>query len=814
MTNAHPLELLPEYASGSIHAFAKSTAMYPGMIYHFHLRTDDTCRIPFASEGIKSIFGLAPGDVTEDARPLFAKVHEDDIEWLLESKKQSAKNLSVWRKEYRIIGVSGSIRWIGGSAVPERLADGSTLWRGYIEDITERKTIEAELQRNAGLRQLISETATDFINLPLSEVEGSIKSSLSKIASYLEVDRAYIFEYSYLDRTASNTFEWCSRGIKPCIQGNQNTPMHLFPDWLSVHEQGKTVYIPDVHELKDDSSLRSILEPQGIRSLIAVPLMKGDSCVGFVGFDSVRQIRTYTLDEQHLLEIFSRMLVNIQLRKADQQALQQSEQRFSDVIEAAGEFVWEVDANWNIRYVSACAEKLFNRPVNEILGENLINFIADNSNETILSLLQDATACAAPISKLSTSYAEKGDQARHMLSSCRPILSPKGTLTGHIGISMDITDQTNLCKELQKTRDQVEIFFESTHDLLGILTTEGQFVKVSRSWADFLGLKLSDLAGQSCLAYLHPDDKTATDKAFDSLSAGDIITGFVNRYRKHNGEYIHIEWWAQKIDGLIYSSGRDITQTKQAEQALERALNQERSAAEIKGRLMSMASHEFRTPLTLIRMRSEILGMNVEKLDSASIRSQLNSITEACSHLTEIVTDVLDYSTLGRAESSEPCVSIQLSSFLGNMAAGMEQVPKTESRVQLYIPNENATITTYASLFRRAVGNILENALKYSPAPKPVSLSCVETDSGVIIEIKDNGIGIPETTENQLYKPFFRADNVGRVRGTGLGLSICKEAMDRLGGTIRHRRNPTGGTIFTLILPNRSPSHKSPLSNE
>jgi signal transduction histidine kinase len=325
-----------------------------------------------------------------------------------------------------------------------------------------------------------------------------------------------------------------------------------------------------------------------------------------------------------------------------------------------------------------------------------------------------------------------------------------------------------------------------------------------------LGYSIEHLEGRCFIDFLHPDDTAATSNVFQALLRGEIVTGYINRYRHIHGDYLPLEWWAQSINGLIYASARDVTQAKIAEQALARALEQERAAAEMKGRLISMASHEFRTPLTLIRMRAEMIALKLPNLDENTIRERLSSIVEACSYLTDIVSDVLDYTTLGRASSIEPSVEIELGSFLRDLVTGAEHGDPDNNRVQLLMSAPSVRLLTYASLLRRAIGNVVENALKYSPPESQVLVSCRANGDGAEVEIADQGIGIPEHIGSNLFNPFYRAPNVGNIRGTGLGLAICKEATDRLGGTITYDPNPAGGSIFTLRFPARPPATKPP----
>ena len=117
-----------------------------------------------------------------------------------------------------------------------------------------------------------------------------IRTSLKQIGEFVEVDRSYIFSYDFVNNTTSNTYEWCAEGIEPEIENLQNIPIDYIPQWLEAHRNGKAFYVEDVSLLPDDGEqgLRAVLEPQGIKSLIAIPKIKNDELIGFVGFDAVK----------------------------------------------------------------------------------------------------------------------------------------------------------------------------------------------------------------------------------------------------------------------------------------------------------------------------------------------------------------------------------------------------------------------------------------------------------------------------------------------------------------------------------------------
>ncbi|MBP6851734.1 MAG: PAS domain-containing protein, partial [Rhodoferax sp.] len=117
----------------------------PGVIYQYRLAADGTSSFPYASDGMRDIYGVAPADVREDAAAVFAVLHPDDLPRVTESIRASATGLGLWDQEFRVVLPGRGLRWLAGRARPARLADGSVLWHGFITDVTERKRMQDAL---------------------------------------------------------------------------------------------------------------------------------------------------------------------------------------------------------------------------------------------------------------------------------------------------------------------------------------------------------------------------------------------------------------------------------------------------------------------------------------------------------------------------------------------------------------------------------------------------------------------------------------------------------------------------------------------
>ncbi|TVQ96017.1 MAG: PAS domain S-box protein [Desulfovibrionales bacterium] len=199
---------------------------------------------------------------------------------------------------------------------------------GVQADITERKQAEEALQALNRIQGLLTELATDFINLPLDAMDAAIESALAKLGALVHADRAYVFAYDHQRQLCTNTHEWCAPGIIPQIANLRQVPMDDLGEWVPRHQRGEIIHIPDVFALSPDSPERRALEPQDIKSMLAVPMLHDGQCFGCCGFDSVKRHHLYSEDERRLLSIFAQMLLNIHLRRQSARRLLEREQQF------------------------------------------------------------------------------------------------------------------------------------------------------------------------------------------------------------------------------------------------------------------------------------------------------------------------------------------------------------------------------------------------------------------------------------------------------------------------------------------------------
>ncbi len=206
-------------------------------------------------------------------------------------------------------------------------------------DITQLKQAEDKLELQIRMQKMLIKLSSAFINLPLEKVDAAINTALGELGAFVSADRAYVFEYMEDQQTCRNTHEWCAEGIESQKDDLQSVPLTMIPYRLETQRRGKRIRISDIYALQPENHTRQILEEQGIKNLLTVPMMDEAICIGFVGFDAVRTDHVYTEAEKQLLMVFAQTLVNIRHRHMDENALNISRKQAEAANRAKSDFL-------------------------------------------------------------------------------------------------------------------------------------------------------------------------------------------------------------------------------------------------------------------------------------------------------------------------------------------------------------------------------------------------------------------------------------------------------------------------------------------
>ncbi|MDA0194719.1 MAG: PAS domain-containing sensor histidine kinase [Bacteroidetes bacterium] len=244
----------------------------------------------------------------------------------------------------------------------------------------------------------------------------------------------------------------------------------------------------------------------------------------------------------------------------------------------------------------------------------------------------------------------------------------------------------------------------------------------------------------------------------------------------------------------------EIKEREKAEAETQRALGKERDLNQLKSRFVSMASHEFRTPLSTILSSASLIGRYNTDDTSDKRAKHVNRIKSSVGNLTSILDDFL---SLGKLEEGRVDIvpsSIEVDKCILEVIDEMNMILKQGQEIKFETSGNAFLLETDRRLLKNVLTNLTSNAIKYSEN-QPIIIALTYEEEKVGIKIIDRGVGIPESDRKHLFTRFFRAGNVINIQGTGLGLNIVKKYLELLKGSIYFESKQNKGTTFTIELP-------------
>ena len=386
---------------------------------------------------------------------------------------------------------------------------------------------------------------------------------------------------------------------------------------------------------------------------------------------------------------------------------------------------------------------------------------------------------------------------------------------GHVRLIVahqNVTELKRVQIELAESKARIQAILDNVVD--GIITTdrEGVIETLNPAAARLFGYECPEaLVGQGFAALL--DERYAGGgrgyMANLTVTANRQGHEIVGRRRDGTLFPLYIAMTRMKIDGRTLYTGivQDITERKrlQAElldkERLNVALEKERELRLLKDRFISMMSHELRTPLAAIQLAADMLLKYGDRATEAEKRESLEAIAAQVRNLSELVSDVMTISKTDFMGETLNAETLDLETYLRDILEELSLNQQRTHRLVFSGLNRRVEARVDRKLLRRALVNLLNNAIKYSPAGGEVRLTLALAGGEAVIRVSDQGIGIPPEDLPRLFEPFHRAANVEGLPGTGLGLVIAKQAVEMHGGSISVESALGRGTTFTVRLP-------------
>ncbi|MGK7389206.1 MAG: PAS domain S-box protein [Candidatus Cyclobacteriaceae bacterium M2_1C_046] len=496
------------------------------------------------------------------------------------------------------------------------------------------------------------------------------------------------------------------------------------------------------------------------------------------------------------------------------------------IAENIDEVIGMASTEARIIYLSPGIKKITGKDVSEFIGKKIYDFIDAKDAERIRSTIKHDLSKNIPRTyKINLNFLTPDGGDRIILETLiKPIVSD-ARITKYALVLKDKTAELKNQEELAKTEKKFKtlseelyrIFHESDSPFYS-LSLDSTVEDWNKCAEELTGYSKEEILGLDFLDVLvPPEDHLSLINVFkEELIKGNSVNHEVPIITKKGDRRIWLvnatprkNFKDETIGALNH--GQDITElveyreslekkVEERTQLLEESLEKERESSALKMRFISMASHEFRTPLSTMKFASSFLRRYQKKATEQQINERLDKIDEQVNNMVYLLDDVLSIGNNEAAKININLKEIDLDHFTSSVKNDVEQQYNTH---EIIIEKEGfpKMIVSDRLLLNNIFINLLTNALKYSPGANKAIWRFQTSENMLIITVEDFGIGLDDEEITKVFEPFYRASNAGKIAGTGLGLAIVKKSVESLNGKVTLTSKKNKGTKFIISLP-------------
>ena len=469
-----------------------------------------------------------------------------------------------------------------------------------------------------------------------------------------------------------------------------------------------------------------------------------------------------------------------------QALLRQSEAKFQAIIDNAPAAIYVKDLEGRCLIANRQMEVVFGRPQAALLGKDEYELLPRESAEVMRAL--DRQVIAANAAWQSEEIVPQADGPHTYLSVKFPLCDEQGRPTALCGISTDITERVRVQAELRAAQEQLRTVLGRMPIVLWACDAHGRFTLSEGRGLEEFGLKPGQQVGQSIFEF-YRDFPWVLANVRRALAGEEFVVEQESESRWFQIHYLPHRDASGAVEGVMGLSV-DVTDLKRAQQFQQR--------------LLGIVGHDIRTPLSAILLSTQGL-MRQEGLSPGSVRA-VRRIAKSGERIEKLVATLVDYTRVQLGQQlpihrEHVCLDTLVEQIC-------DEVQTAYPQRTLHCEATGDTCGEWnPQRLMQVVGNLLSNALAYSPADSPVRLACKGEQQTVSFEVHNEGAPIPTELLPHLFKPFHRGAHARSIakEGLGLGLFIVREILAAHQATVRVTSTPNEGTTFTVELPRRPP---------
>lgn len=581
-----------------------------------------------------------------------------------------------------------------------------------------------------------------------------------------------------------------------------------------VWSEAGSVYIEDV--LRDTNFPRlAVAAREGLHSALSFPIIARQQVLGVIEFLSreARHLEPALLD---LAEAVSSQIGQFIERRTVEESVRESEARKSAILESALDAIISMDADGRVIEFNPAAERIFGYSREEATGREMAELIIPPSlrekhREGLRRYLVTSEGPVVGNRLELTGMRSDASEFPVELTVTRVPLDGPPIFTGYI---RDITERKRTESALRASETRFRTLVEQSPLSLQIFAPDGRLLQVNRAWEQLWGVTLDQITGYNVLRdpqLVEIDVMPYIERAF----AGEVVAIPPSRYEpeKTIAGVSEVPYrWVRGIMYPIKDEGgsvyevvviqEDITEQKRAEEQREESLLQAAQALELRNQFLSIASHELKTPVTLMKGYAQLLYQRMSQEQHQSLKRPVEVINRQVGRMADLIDNLLDISRIESGKIQFTLAPFDLGKAVEDVVSEM-RVLSQDVEFNVSQASQDVWVRGDQSRIEQVITNLLGNAVRYSDKQKEVDIRIRREGEEAVVSVTDYGIGIPKEQHEDVFGLYFRGHNVSSMQygGLGLGLYISKSIVDRHGGRIWLESEQGAGSTFHFSLP-------------
>ena len=591
-----------------------------------------------------------------------------------------------------------------------------------------------------------------------------------------------------------------------------------FPEYFRALRTSRVLAADDARTDPRTREFRAIyLEPQGITSMMDVPVWLGGQVVGIVCHEHVGRKRRWTADEEEFASSVADVVavgLALRERRRAEEALKESEERYRTLAESSGVGIWQITPEGRTIYANPALGRILGLRGREDLDRRRFNeFFTAAALDRMLSDHLRTGREACPIHETEVERVD-GGRGRVVIYGAA-LRGESGDLRSLIGTFVDVTDRWAAEEALRQSEIRFRTLAEAVPEIVFSATADGAMEYANPRWREFAGDHVD--SGRGWVTMAHPEDRLTCEGCWrKALAEGSGFEVQCRLRRESDGVY---RWHLIRALPVRDAEGRvdrwfgtmtDIHEQKRTEAELlelrgtleqrvvERTTRLEAALRELDAFTYTVA-HDLRAPLRSMVGYSQVLLEEEAPHLGGPSKVHLSRIAAAAQRMDQLIRDLLEYSRLGRADQGVEAIDVRgvTGEVLRQMAGELEKRGADVRTEEPMVP-----VLGHRLSLALALGNLLSNAVKFVPperAPQ-VRIRCRRQGDWARVEVDDNGLGVPAEYSERIFGVFERLGRDEKYPGTGIGLAIARRSVERMGGRTGVEPVPGGGSRFWIEL--------------